>query len=121
MRRAGFPSLALLIAAFVSWQAQCVALCDLGICPQPADAAPHSQCPHHSRGKLPGGAGHACQAQQPFFAKSGGNWIPAPAMQPGFAAAETSPAQPFSWNGEVRASTSPPAALPLTLATVLRV
>lgn len=117
MHRAGFPFLALTVVAFVALHAQCVALCELGICPQPA--AP--QCPHHPHGKMPAGTGHACQPQPTFFAKSAGNWVPAPAMQAGNTAAAASPAESFSWTRRAPVSTSPPATLALALAAVIRV
>jgi hypothetical protein len=95
----------LLLIAFVAVNAQCVALCAMGNCPHPVDAAPHSHCPHH---KAPRETPHTCAPQQPFFAKSSGEPIPAPALQAGAMVSQSAPILAAVFSDVAAVDSSPP-------------
>jgi hypothetical protein len=80
MRHAGIQFAALLLMAFIAINAQCVALCSVGICPVPPEDAPHTHCPHHQNRKAPVPVNaHNCAPQQPFLARNASEAFPAPA------------------------------------------
>ena len=118
MHRAGIKFAILLLIAFVAVNAQCVALCAMGNCPHPADAAPHSHCPHH---KAPRETPHTCSPQQPFFAKSSGELIPSPTLQVGVVVSQSAPIVTAVFAEIAAVDSSPPKILATPSIFILRV
>src|SRR5579863_8636567 len=79
MRHAGIKFAALVLTAVVALNAQCMALCAVGFCPNPPETASHSHCHHHQNPKAPApGEAHNCAPQQPFFARNSSAAFPVP-------------------------------------------
>jgi hypothetical protein len=118
MHGAGIKFAILLLVAFVAVNAQCVALCAMGNCPHPADASPHSHCPHH---KSPREMPHTCAPQQPFFAKGLSKLISAPALQVGAMVSQSAPIVAALFSDIAAVDSSPPRLLATPSLFVLRI
>jgi hypothetical protein len=118
MPRAGIKFAILLLIAFVAVNAQCVALCAMGNCPHPADATPHSHCPHH---KSPRETPHTCAPQQPFFAKGSSELISAPVLQAGAMVSQSAPVVAPLLTDIAAVGSSPPKLLASPSLFVLRI